>query len=175
MSVKRCRKGARVFEGGSEGVVVLGLAVDAGGRRVDVVEMAFEVCTRVIARGKVVVGFEELLVLDNVGGVTIDRSVFVCAYVPDGGSGAVRSGGGGDRGGCKVDRDVAIKLGHGVIKGTNHLIYAGGEQGVCRGRHRGYGQGAVANGREGETKECGAVRWGAGRGDGGVRKDCDRR
>lgn len=113
--VIRSGESASVLECASISVVMLGLPVDAGSGRVDVVEVAFEVCARVVDGCKVVVGFEELLVLDDRGGVAVDGCVFVCAHVPDGCGGAIRRGGGGERGGCELERDVAAKGRHGLL------------------------------------------------------------
>lgn len=92
-----------MFEGAGEGGVVLLLTVDAGSRCVDVIKVAFEVRTGLILCGKVVVRLQKLLVLDDLGGVTIDRGVFVRADVPDGGSSSIRRSGGGQRRGFEAD------------------------------------------------------------------------
>lgn len=118
------RKWTRAGKGASERVVVLGLLVDAGRRGIDVVEMAFEVGAGLVAGGKVVVRLEELLVLDNVGGVAVDRGVFMRANVPDGGSGTIGRSGGGKRRRGKADRDIAVELGHGALEARDHLINA---------------------------------------------------
>ena len=107
MLVIRGRKGLGVFKGGCVRVVVLGLLVDTSGRRADVGKVTLYLSAGVVVSCKVVVRFEELLILDNAGGVAIDRGVFVRADVPDGGCRAIRGGCGGDRGRRKADGDIS--------------------------------------------------------------------
>lgn len=113
--VKGSSKRARVFERASERVVVFRLAIDTCSGCINVVEMTLDVGTGLIFGGKVVVRFEELLVLDNVRRVAINRGVFVRAHVPDRGSGSAGCSGGGKRCGRETNGDVAVELGHGTL------------------------------------------------------------
>lgn len=125
MLVESGGKGTRVLERAGEGVMVLGLTVDAGGGGVDVVEVAFELRARLVLGGKKVVRFKELLVFNDLGGVTIDRGVFVCANVPDGRGGSIRCSGGGKRSGLETDVDFTVELGHGSLDAVDHLVNTG--------------------------------------------------
>lgn len=109
------------------------MLVDAGSGTIDVVEMAFEVGAGLVLRGKVVVRFEELLVFDDAGGVTVDRGIFVCANVPDGCGGAIRCSGGGKRRGFKVDRHISVEFSHGFLDAADHLVDARRKQRHGRG------------------------------------------
>lgn len=109
-------------------MVVLGLAIDTGSRSIDVIKVTFDLSTRIVDCREVVVRLEELLVLNNGSGVTIDRGVFVRAYVPDDCCGTIGGSGCGEGGGFEPDRNITIKGCHGFFDAANHLIDTGREE-----------------------------------------------
>lgn len=122
-----------LFERRSESMTVLRLTVDTGSRSIDVVEMTFDLSVRVVDCGEIVVRLEELLILNDGGGVTVDRGVFVRAYVPDGCCCAIGCGGGGEWGRGESDRDIAVKGCHCFLDASDHLVDSGSEEGDSRG------------------------------------------